>query len=172
MNELNQKVYDLAKKYDACTPALMVIPSLTVEGMLNLFMDKIDYSFCADFLNADFLKENASKAQLNDAGIYVDDHGIVVIDPIKFVAIGSSSGCVMCSEFSANQLFVKDKAVIAIDAVDSSFTVIDCFAHSQLNITAKDNANVYISVYGQSQVDYESYGNAKVKVVYKYTDKY
>lgn len=172
MNELNQRVYDLAKMHNACEPSLMIIPSLTTEGLLELFMDKIDYSLCSDFLNAGFLKNNATKDQLNDAGIFVNEASVVRVDEPKSVFIGKTNGCVMSTEFSSVQLFIKDNSLIDLDAIENSFTVIDCFDNSRLHIIAKDNANVYVSIYGQSQVTYESHNKSKVKLVYKNTDKY
>lgn len=172
MKELNKRVFELAKQHQACLPKLMEISGLSVDQLLKLYVENLDYSLCAEFLTADFLKQNASKDQLQGYGIFIDELNVIRVDEEKTVYLGDCHGMFLAGDYSVSQLFLKDSSHIDLDAVDHSFTVVDLFNNSHLNIVAKDEAKVYVSVYGNARVEFTKHGNAQVKIVHTQLEKY
>lgn len=173
MNEINKKVFDLAKIHEACKPKLELIPNLSVEELLKMYVANTDYSLCSEFLTAEFMKNNATRRQLINAGIFVDENPIgFIMKNDTSIFLGNCHVSFRCSEYNANKIYVKDQSHVDFDCSDNSFTVIDCLNDSSIAIVASDDAKVYVSVYGNAMVTFEKSERAVVKVVYKEADHY
>lgn len=160
---INERVLKLAKDHNICEPWAEKILSMDVDGLLDLYVEGIDFSLSTDFLSNDFLIEHAGLEKLNKHGIYVDQT-LILTNPKIAVCLGDSNITILLSGYSVSQVFAKSGNVM-IKSTENSIGIVDCFQGSNVSAQWYDGSNLTCYVYQGAKV----MGNAKISTKLKKT---
>jgi len=169
--ELNKYVLDNATKINVCQEYAKLIPlAKSADDLMKMYVSPKGVEFCLanDFPSNKDLVAKAGDI-INQYGVYIDAN-IKLADRGFLVLLGACTGTVSYDGYSVNQLFVKHKTSIQITASHHSYTLIDCFDKSDLNIICEGNARVWVNVYGKAKV--AASGGGTVKIVHKLKSSY
>jgi hypothetical protein len=138
------------------------------HALIKMFLDGIDFCISEDFPSPRLF-------QLFDD--IRQQHGIFKDEPIQaenskyVVALGRCEGTAEYTGYATGQVFVKGETWMTLTASGNAFVMVDIFDNAQIEVEAKDNANVCINQYGGIVMPVE-FGNAKIKVIDKPSKTY
>lgn len=164
---MNEQLINLLGKDEACKAALLAMRNMSKDEMLDLYIKNIDFSITSDLMDADFFLKESYLGDRIYKGIYVNENAKLK-NPNMVVGVGSCNIHIEYSGYNVSQIFVRDNTCINVIAKDNTYTIIDCFGSSFVNIDQSGEAIVLLNLYGNSNCEYT--GN--VKMTRKLSDKY
>lgn len=169
MAKLNDYLLGKAPK-NLCAPAAGLMRNASVDELLELFIEKIDYSLSEEYPSKDdlLLYGGASMAKY---GIYVDGE-CDIVNPVTAVILGKCKSTIRIEGFAVSRIYAKHGAILDIRVKDSAFVMIDCFDDSFIHIDVSGSAKVVINHYGVSQFVFSKQDQATVKVNHKIKQSY
>lgn len=171
MKNLNKEILAEALRNDICAPwATKIENAESVEELLQMYVDGIDFCLSNNFPSNGFLQETAG-VLLQKYGIRIDEI-VEVINPEKLVLLGTCSAKVSVTGYAVSQLFIKHNSVATVFANSNAFVMIDVFDDANLTVIASDESKLIVNVYGNAKVIEGATENAYIKVVRKLKDTY
>ena len=164
---MNEQLIQKLAKDEACKSSLLALRNMSIEEMLQLYIEKIDFSICSDVMNDDFFIANSTPEQRYAAGIYVNEK-YSKVNPELDVLIGETKADILIDGYSVTQLFLRDNSVANVTAKDNAYVIIDCFNDTFVKINQSNQSTVTVNLYGNAKCEYA--GN--VKIVNKLKEKY
>lgn len=153
-----------------CDPGIAgVIAADSVDDLLNLYKQHIDFSLSEDFPSTTDLAKYGGDA-LERHGIYIGATlpELIITDKGFLVLLESCNANINCKGFSASEIYVKHTSQANISVQGSAFVSIDAFDSARLEISNTGIGRVTVNVYGNAFVK----SSGQVKVVYKHRKTY
>jgi hypothetical protein len=153
-----------------CDPGITgVISADSVDDLLNLYKQHIDFSLSEDFpSSADLAKYGGD--ELERHGIYIGSTipDLTITDKGFLVLLESCKAQVQCKGFSASEIYVKHTSQANISVQGSAFVQVDVFDSARVEVSNTGIGRVTVNVYGNAVVK----SSGQVKVVYKHKKTY
>jgi len=139
----NHDLIKLLHNADACKPAMLKARGLSIEGLLKLYIDNIDFTLTHPMLGASFLRSHATESQLNSAGIYINSTGIIKTGEVAVFI--NSNVRILKSGYEVSRIYLLNSN-LTMDATEQSISVVDLYGISRAIIhnhsaTASVNVN-------------------------------
>lgn len=132
---------------------------LSTEDLVKLYTQGIDFCISEDFPTLAFIRDQF-KGKCEPYGVYVDD--LVEAKDLPDVVLNGDCKCLLAyGGFTVARIYARHTSEGAINVADHAVVTIDAFDNTHLAIAvAGDNAQVYVTLYGNAQV--ETFGSGIV----------
>lgn len=148
MDSLNQIILKLAEENGACASALRMIPRLSVNSLLYLYKENLDYTLDDEkgrrFLTPDLMLKSASIEQLNLYGIYINQRIAVTAKLSDLVFMGNCEFNILHQGYKTANIYILDKCLGTLDTTDQSFAYVSLRDKASLSVIAKDKSRCSI----------------------------
>ena len=170
MENLSLQVLKNANSKGLCKSwALKIKSSKSIDDLLKMFVEGIDFCISGNFPTKEFLKEFGEN-KLPKYGIYIDEK-IELVNQKWSIFLGNSYAKLGYNGYSVSELFVRHESICEVTVSDNAYLIIDCFEDCQLKINASNESFVLVSVYGNAKVIVEEESH-NVKVIHKLKNYY
>lgn len=144
---------------------------LTVEELVKLYIQGIDFCISEDYPTLDFLRKHF-RGKCEPYGVFVDDEIPTAVNTPNMVLNGACRGMLEYDGYTVASLYVRHNSEVAVIVSDNAILTIDLFDKAKLHISVVgDDTNVSINCYGPDvEIDYIG-ENTKAKLTTKYNDK-
>ncbi|EJW95600.1 hypothetical protein EVA_16282 [gut metagenome] len=147
--ELNRRLKDRAVALGLCRQWTGEWESNeTKDHLIKKYKKGIDFCIKHDYPNNEFIKANFPKKLLHDNLVFVDEHIDMIGKSGVYVINGSCEGSLMFSGYSAATVYVRHDTNISITAKDFAKVFVSVFDDAELNVKAFEGSKIY--VYGKS----------------------
>lgn len=164
MKDINKILVKEGLSKDLCKPWALRMEKASIDELLQMYVEGVDFCLDNNFPPNEFLKENAGK-KLMDYGIMIDEI-IKTPNPKWMVMLGRSRCKTDIDSFTVSEIFLKHQSTANLNIKDNAIVTIDCFDDSILVVTSNDSSKVLINVYGNAKVKTFANGG-EIKIVKK-----
>ena len=171
-NKIKEEALKRAIQNDICKEwEERIRNSQSLDELLEMYIEGIDFSFSTEFLSNDFFRRNC-KGNMEHKGIFLDDNPILE-NTREVVCLGDSRLTYLGNQYLVSEIRLKDRTKAKIVAKDSAFIMVDIFDNVEVEIEAYDKSKVCVNVYkGAKVINSKQLDNSYVKIVKKQTKTY
>jgi len=128
-----------------------LIGELSTEELAKLYIKGIDFCISEDYPTVDFLREHF-RGKCEQYGVYVDDE--VRENNLPDVVLnGDCKAMLEYDGYTVSRIYSRHNTRASVNVSDYAIVTIDAFDKSNLVVAvAGGNAQVFVNIYGDSQV--------------------
>ena len=171
-NKIKEEALKRAIQNGICKEfAIRIENSQSLDELLDMYIEGIDFSFSTEFLSNNFFRRNC-KGNMEHKGIFLDDNPFLE-NTRDVVCLGDSELTYLANRYSNAELRLKDKTKAKIVAKDKAFIMVDIFDNVEVEVIAHDKSKICVNVYkGAKVLNSKQLDNSYVKIVKKQTKTY
>lgn len=170
-NNIKIEALKRAKQNEICEEwAVKMENAQTLDDLLDMYIEGVDFSFSTEFLSNDFMRRNL-KGKMEHKGIFLDDNPILE-NTREVVCLGDSRLTYLGNQYLVSEIRLKDRTKAKIVAKDSAFIMVDIFDNVEVEIEAYDKSKVCVNVYKGAKVTFKELDESYVKISYKNSKTY
>lgn len=133
--------------------------------LADLYIKGLKFCLERNYPDKSIIKEHFGDIA-HDYGVYVDEW--IELDNVKkIVALGNSSGNIVCDRFNVGEIFAANDSELNVKLKDRSITRIDIYDNAVVNVFISDEARVWINKHNANGLNIRKSGNPQIKIVDK-----
>lgn len=149
-SELSKTLLNKAKVCGLCEEWTNAWGKPDKQGLINKWMQGIDFAIKNNYPSLDFIKQNFEKELLHKNNIYVDEDVHCRSIKHKSVLCGKCNGLMMFDGFDCCNIFVRHDSFVTIDCRQMSKVFISVYDNAKVKVLQYDTASVYVYLHGDS----------------------
>lgn len=162
MEKIIKELSKEAKRLNCCREGFEgLLSACDITGLCHLYIRHIDFCFEHDFPSKDYIKATFGK-ETSKHGIYVDED-IEVCNQGSCIALGSSKGSVLTSDYGVSEIHARHDSNLKVIAKGNAFVMVDVYDDAVVDVCAYDRAKVCVNKHG-GNVTYNATDDAVVKL--------
>lgn len=138
------------------------------SGMLQCFVDRIDFCLAKDFPGKDFLKEHF-EGVLHEKGIYIDER-VEMRNERNAVLLGACEATSVADGYAVCRLYAKHSTRLVVEAEGNAFVMVDALDDAVVEVHCTAEAKVVVNLYARATA--VSGGEGCTKIVHKHKETY
>lgn len=164
--KINDKLAKAAKQAGICDEWYGKIKAgVNNRQLADLYISGLKFCLERNYPDKEIIKEHFGDIA-HDYGVYVDEW-IELANVKKVVALGDSSGNIVCDKFNVGDIYVANDSELNIRLKDHSITRIDIYDDAVVNIDISDEARVWINEHNSNELHITKNGNPQIKIIDK-----
>lgn len=166
--ELKEQLINGAIRAQGCAEGLAQLDgAATKAGMLQCFLDRIDFCLARNFPDKEFLKAHF-KRELPEKGIYIDEP--VQLRNTGAVLLGNCEGRLTADGYAVCRVYVKYGSRLVLDVRENAFVMVDALDEAEIQVRCEEKAKVVVNLYARAKA--LASGEGITKIVNKKKETY
>lgn len=166
MNTLSRQLARSAKANGICKEWHDRLRRQTeITGLVAMYIKGIDFCMAHNWPDLETLRRAfAGDPFVRDHGIFIDAKNVDVKNRATTVLLGASDAAISFDGYEVGEIYVRHNSNAKLAVSGRAFVVVDVYDAATIQITASDQAKVFVKNHGSAPVEVNHGPDAVVKI--------